>query len=291
MWSPQWPSTSIPRQCKVHKTAAVADGHESSENQSLRINVAGVTCHAWSTEGSLEGSAHESEVPLSVWLAERVFMFENDMEDACFLECTPRFPAQRRLEEAFGSIGFVFSWVDAAEWHGWPNRRKRILACAVNRRTAVWHGDGSVLELQKDYGNRFYRQMASTGELLFQATSEDRLQEMVGLAVARKNNVNLDEMRQLMAAKDAPKIFSLLLPPGGIARMKDWMQLFQEKKRESPELRAFLCDVDHIVGGKGHWAADFSSCRVVSSFTDSRSCRVVSSFISSDSDCFVDVCF
>ncbi|CAE7871568.1 unnamed protein product [Symbiodinium necroappetens] len=239
------------RQCKVHKTLAVPDGRQSSGNQSLRINVAGVTCHAWSTEGSLEGNAHESEVPLSVWLAERVFMFENDMEDACFLECTPRFPAQRRLEDAFGDVAFVFSWVDAAEWHGWPNRRKRILACAVNKRTAVWHGDGSVLELQKDYSKRFYRQMAATGELLFQATTEDRLQEMVGLAVARKNNVSLAEMQQHLAARDAPKVFSLLLPPGGIVRMKDWMQLFQDKKRECPELRAFLCDVDHIVGGKG----------------------------------------
>lgn len=40
------------------------------------MNVAGVTCHAWSAEGSNEGQAHDSEIPLAVWMAERLHMFE-----------------------------------------------------------------------------------------------------------------------------------------------------------------------------------------------------------------------
>ena len=50
------------------------DGDSSDEDDSYRpleINAAGVTCTGWSSEGKMEGDAHESEVALAVHLAER----------------------------------------------------------------------------------------------------------------------------------------------------------------------------------------------------------------------------
>ena len=120
------------------------------------MNVAGVTCHAWSSEGLNEGSAHESEIPLAAWLAERVYMFEQKAEDVAFLECTPRFPAQQRLSEVFGALGKVFAWTDGPEWHGWPHRRRRVLAVVVNTLTASWVGDTDVSVL-KDANYSFVR--------------------------------------------------------------------------------------------------------------------------------------
>lgn len=213
---------------------------------------AGVTCHAWSAEGSNEGQAHDSEIPLAVWMAERLHMFETLKEDLAFLECTPRFPAQERLEALFGDKAHIFSWHDGPEWHGWPHRRKRVLAAIVNKATLEWHGSFDLDELKEQYAEKFYRQMVSPGDLLLQASEDERCREMMKLAIARKNNVTLEEMQDLVARKDLPRLSSLVFPPGGIQRLQGWMQLYKDKMKEGGKLRAFLCDVDHSVGGKGH---------------------------------------
>ena len=224
---------------------------DSEDVAGLRLNVAGVTCHAWSAEGLNEGSAHESEIPLAVWLAERVSMFESKSEDVAFVECTPRFPAQERLTQVFGELADVFAWTDGPEWHGWPHRRRRILAVVVNRLTASWVGETDLSLLKEDYGKRFYRQMVAAGDKLMQASEQDRIDEMTVLAVARKNNVTSAQDAALIAAGDLESLATLMLPPGGIQRLRDWQDVYHDKLQERPKLRAFLCDVDHAVGGKG----------------------------------------
>ena len=220
-------------------------------NQRLRLNVAGVTCHAWSCEGSNEGEAHESEIPLAVWTAERVARFERKEEDMAFLECTPKFPAKEKLGQAFGDLASVFAWIDGPEWHGWPHRRTRVLAAVVNTLTLDWHGAQDSDDLKEEYAGRFHRQMVAAGDLLLQASEEERVEEMMKIAVARKNNVTMDEMTQIVRSQDCDKLSSLVFPPGGIQRMQGWIQIYQEKLKETTKLRAFLCDVDHSVGGKG----------------------------------------
>ncbi|CAE7239963.1 unnamed protein product [Symbiodinium sp. CCMP2456] len=233
------------RRCRVHQCLL------GEQEERLRMNVAGVTCHAWSSEGLLEGTAHESEIPLAVWLAERKFMFEECLEDVLFLECTPRFPAQDRLERVFGDSANVFAWQDGPEWHGWPHRRRRVLAVAVNKRTAAWVGETGLSTLQEQYARRFYRQMSSTGEMLMMASDEERIKEMTAIAVGRKNNVNAKDIAELVEKKDMDGLACLLFPPGGVKRLGEWQGLYMDKKIETPRLRAFLCDVDHAVGGKG----------------------------------------
>ena len=58
-------------------------------------------------------------------------------------------------------------------------------------------------------------------------------------------------MTDIINSQEYDKLSSLVFPPGGIQRMKGWIQLFEEKLKEAGKLRAFLCDVDHSVGGKG----------------------------------------
>ena len=202
------------------------------------MNVAGVTCHAWSSEGLNEGHAHESEIPLATWLAERVYMFEQKAEDVAFLECTPRFPAQQKLTEVFGALGKVFAWTDGPEWHGWPHRRRRVLAVVVNTLTASWVGDTDVSVLKDEYAKLFFRQMVSTGKLLLQASDEERVAEMTAIAVGRKNNVTKSEAAELLDVGDLDSLATLTLPPGGIQRLRDWQELYHEKLAESPKLRA-----------------------------------------------------
>eukprot|EP00435_Cladocopium_sp_Y103_P067844 s676_g30.t1 len=251
------------RQCRVHPQDA-ADSGVAVENQRLRVNVAGVTCHAWSFEGLGEGEAHESEIPLAVWTAERVVRFERKEEDIAFLECAPKFPAKEKLQQPFGDLASVFAWVDGPEWHGWPHRRTRVLAAAVNNLTLDWHGSQDNDELQEEYARRFHRQMVSAGDLLLQADEKERIHEMMKIAVARKNNVTVGEMTQIVQSQDHDKLSSLVFPPGGIQRMNGWIQLYQEKLKETAKLRAFLCDVDHSPAGGELWPTQLTHGSVLS---------------------------
>ena len=237
------------RQCKVHKSV---DDESQEGFRRLRLNAAGVTCHAWSAEGASAGAAHESEIPLAVWLAERVRMFEQNAEDIAYLECAPRFPAQARLEEAFGTLAKVFAWRDGPEWHGWPHRRNRVLAVAINNATVEWLGPSTLDEVKSDYGKRFYRQNIITGEMLMIASDDDRLEEMMVLARGRKHNVNKEELAEIVESGNFEKLSSLILPPGGVHRLKEWQDVFEQKVASSPNKpRPFLCDVDHHPSSKG----------------------------------------
>ena len=190
---------------------------------------AGVTCHAWSAEGSAEGCAHESEVPLGIWIAERVHRFEECLEDVAFLECTPRFPAQSRLEKAFGSSAKVLAWVDGPQRHGWPHRRSRVLAVIVNLKTAEWLGPPDVASAKADYAARFYRQRVSHGAMLMQAGESERVCEMQALATGRKNNTDRSTIQQLVQSGDLEALAQLILPPGDISRLESWKELYNEK--------------------------------------------------------------
>ena len=238
------------RNCPVHQSLQPSDSDPDVEKKT-RINTAGVTCHAWSAEGKGEGVAHESEVPLGIWLAETVFLFEKQMQDVVFLECTPRFPAQDRLTEIFKDLAFVFAWHDGPELHGWPRRRRRILAALVCKKTMDWLGPSDLPELMKDYSDRFHQRAGSDGSALLRAPLEDRVREMHSLALGRKNNVSLQDMEKIMEGNDRFELARLVLPPGGIERLGQWENEFKEKAKEDPDLKFYMCDVDHSVNTKG----------------------------------------
>ena len=236
----------------MHQSLLSSKPDSESDTSRTRINTAGVTCHAWSSEGKGEGAAHESEIPLAVWLGETMYLFEQGAQDVVFLECTPRFPAQDRLASIFSKIAHVFSWHDGPELHGWPHRRRRVLAALISKETMEWLGSPSLIDLQADYKERFHRQMCADGSILLQASFEDRVQEMHTLAQLRKNNVSLEEMGNVMADSNHGKeVARLTLPPGGIDRLAQWEQEFKDRRASDQSLSAFLCDVDHSVNTKG----------------------------------------
>ena len=61
--------------------------HSSADAPPLRINVAGVTCVAYSPEGKQERGAHISQVPHSIWAAERKQWAEDNREYLFFGMC------------------------------------------------------------------------------------------------------------------------------------------------------------------------------------------------------------
>ena len=213
------------------------------------MNVAGITCHAWSGEGLQEGEAHESEMPLNAWLAERVFMMEALHEDVAFLECTPRFPAQERLQEAFKSAGVAVTVVsvhDCPSFHGCPHRRKRVLAAVINNKTTQWLGHEELSSVQKEYSDLFRRQRMCDYRLLLQAPIEERVGEIWKMARKRRFNVDVNAVREMIDSQDLHSVARISFPPGAIERLRSWRQLFLDSGFEN-----MICDIDHRVGEKG----------------------------------------
>ena len=70
-------------------------------------------------------------------------------------------------------------------------------------------------------------------------------------ARGRKNNVSLEEMGKIMENKDLFELAPLVLPPGGVERLGQWEQEYMEKAKQDPDLKFYMCDVDHSVNTKG----------------------------------------
>ena len=204
-------------------------------------------------------------------------MFELKLEDLLFLECTPRFPAAQRLEAAFGKEAKVLAVHDGPELHGWPTRRRRVLACVVNLRTCAWMGASEPSRVSQDYAERFARKIVSTGAVFLQAGDEERAEEWTKMALIQKNKLAVDDVLALMRSEQHSELMRLAWPPGAIKRWEEWKTYYEtwcEKKEpfvnnegrsiplpENPD-KIFLCDVDHNCEGKGPSSGPLFPCQL-----------------------------
>ena len=62
--------------------------------------------------------------------------------------------------------------------------------------------------------------------MLLTSSDADRIEEMVALAVCRKNNVTSRQMTKVYHGLDLDELASLILPPGGVSRLKEWQALY-----------------------------------------------------------------
>ena len=160
--------------CYVHEKHCKAYPPSPSEERpsALRVNVAGVTCVAWCESGRREGDAHLSELYFSVWVAERRYLQEQGREDVAFLECSAQFPIKRKLVDALPNHKVVFVY-DGPELHGWPFRRRRVLAAAISKRSAQWVGPAQE-DLAGHYSKIYHRAVVLKGDVLFCCPPADR---------------------------------------------------------------------------------------------------------------------
>lgn len=208
----------------------------------MRCNIAGVTCVAWSTNGLRGHHAHESEVPHSIWLAERLRMQETGFEHLAFSECTPRYLVNEQLVDPLKSCSKVLHIFDGPELHGWPHRRKRVLSCILNRRLVKWVGPE---DYQSDFSRRFHKAVQLDGGILMAAPPHERDQAYVAMARARKNQLHEKTLHKISRSR----LLELLVPPGCIERFTRWKE-FRDKKGFDTS-RAFMCDLDQAPGCKG----------------------------------------
>ena len=135
------------------------------------MSVAGVTCVGWSAEGQREEFAHESEIPLAVWMTERFQAECKNLEDCFFAECTVRYPVERLAEHLPNHT--IISIIDGPEKHGWPSKRPRVLIFGWSNARLRWAGPHtSREEITKDYSRKFHRTSVRAGDVFMAASPE-----------------------------------------------------------------------------------------------------------------------
>lgn len=193
------------------------------EDPPLYMNIAGVTCVAWSNEGGHANYAHCSEIPHNVWMEERRQWAKNGDEDIFFAECVPRYPVSRVEEELDQHL--VLSLVDGPERHGWPCRRPRLLMAGLNRSRLQWVGPE---DFESDFRRRFERAVKLDGVAFFQ--------EYSNFCTSRKFRTSPDLMGSLADDTLVPMLF----PPGAVARFKAWARRHCALGRDIT-----FADIDH----------------------------------------------
>ena len=219
----------------------------------MKMNVAGVTCHGWTTEGHQDRFGHPSEIPHAVWLSEREYLHKNGLEHLFFSECTRSYPVREKQANPLKGISTV-KWVYAGpEDFGWPHRRPRVLSVGLCDKLVEWVGPEDV---QADFAARFTRSTVLRGQHLFMSDDDERSQAYSDVARARKFKLSAAEAACMPLGELAEK----LLAPHGNQHLQEWRTLFENKfaaesaecSAESDEIgSALICDVDHTPHSKG----------------------------------------
>eukprot|EP00971_Amphidinium_carterae_P348512 6490530-Amphidinium_carterae.3 len=235
------------RECPV--VPAIPRVPEASVER-LKMSVAGVTCHSWSTLGAQEGANHESEVPLSLWLHEKAIRLERGEDHLIYLECTPRFDAQTRIKEVVGRDVTVVEIRVGPEDLGWPSKRRRVLAAAFSSQHLQWVGP-PIERIEDDFRNKFFRAIVLSGCDLLVETKERREEEMLALAHSRRFQLSKTDL----SGKDTLELLSRVYAPGHVARFQEWQNHIRDHPRLS-QLRSLLFDLDHAPNSKGCTAGE-----------------------------------
>ena len=163
----------------------------------LNMNVAGVPCLPYSSASSHTGVGHISHPADTAWQLERRLAARRKMEDMVHLECVPGYPIKDLRQRLHGHT--VVHVITGPEYLGWPAKRRRLNATAVNNATLVWTGPATQADVQKDFERRFYYANSVDGECLFCETEEAVLDEYVKLAARQRNMTTPAELKQMSA--------------------------------------------------------------------------------------------
>ena len=225
----------------------------------LMINTAGVECLAWTPKGLQARWSHDSEGVHAVWLAERRALGERDQEDLAFLECSSRYPVEEKMDTPLPGHSIIHLSV-GSELLGWPTKRRRLLACALNNRTMMWVGLGTQAAIEKDFTERFHKGIMTSGNVFFQDDDASRHKEYVSLAEVQKHKLDPEKI----ASMDKMELLEMLLPPGGRARFDEWHERRGTVESVGGNMLVHLGQhFGHACGGTD-WPAQLTRCIITS---------------------------
>ena len=204
------------------------------------FHVGGWTCVAWSGVGSQTGSAHDSEVPLSIFLEERMARAEQKVEDGFFGECVPRFPVKEKLADTMADTHVVLWIYDDPSLHGQGVNRKRVHIAGIAKHRFKWIGP---IDYPSDFKQRFHRISNMTGVDWLLSSNDERLDEYVRLAQIQGHHLSPEQIQ----AMNGKELLCHVQPPGANRRYKEW----HAQRQQHQDIAHYFGDLQHHAGSKG----------------------------------------
>jgi hypothetical protein len=162
-------SRAPPKKRRLHQVPSIPS---SSSPAPLFMHTSGMTCTPWSASGLREGYANSSEIPNSVYVAERAHFAEEGLEDCFFCECTEHFPVEVKLVGPLASTHEIRWIITGPEFMGWPCKRPRMFGFGMNIKRLVWVGPSGD-SYRDDFAMKFYRMTQLSGDDLFCASEHE----------------------------------------------------------------------------------------------------------------------
>lgn len=200
------------------------DDHEAG------LEVAGLTCIAWSVMGKHEGFAHESMRPFYIWCC----LMRRRQPMLLVIESALRCPRQS-LGDWLGDLYHLVFFDHAGPLqHGWPIGRPRMYCLAFLRSRLTFVGS------PEEYSEIFSRSVCLPGDALFflDGTDEEVQWEKTQLALNRRV--------QLSPGFDMP--WELLYPPNKQMLIEEHKKLYEQMREKQPGAQGYICDLDQNIG-------------------------------------------
>ena len=217
--------------CLEHMKECQLPCEEPSEGEAF-LEVAGLTCIAWSSYGKHEGFAHASMRPFFVWCC----LMRKRRPLILVVESAWRFPRDKLVEFLGDIYHLQFFNHEGPIEHGWPITRPRMWCLGFDRRKLTFVGS------EHEYKQLFSRTLQLDGDAFFflPATDAEVVHEKAALAQSRRMHLNPDF--------DPP--WNALYPPNKQTLIAEHKKIFKDKCKESGSEKAvtYICDLDQNMG-------------------------------------------
>ena len=218
--------------CLQHMQECEIDFKEPDETE-ITLEVAGLTCIAWSNFGKHEGFAHQSMRPFFIWAC----LMRKRKPSILVVESAQRFPRDS-LQDFLGDLyHFQFFDHNGPIDHGWPITRPRMYGLGFLRKRLTFLGS------QSEYREIFGRNCFLDGHSLFFLKHDDPevLREKALLAKSRR--------MQLIDKVNPP--WDKLYPPNKQGLIKEHRKMYEQKfgaMLDHDDPPAYICDLDQNLG-------------------------------------------
>ena len=204
------------------------------------ITLAGVTCDGWSSVGGQARFAHASEACHNAFVVERMVRAEQECEDLAFVECTKTYPIAAKLRDPLSATHHTIWVTTGPELFGHPVHRRRVLGVCIAKARMARLGPISLLEVQSEFAELFYKTVMLTGGEYFCGPESQRQEMYQHLAATQTNHISLEELNG--SAHDISELLPEMLPVGQLQTLTQWLANRHDFESPGGEL---VVDLDH----------------------------------------------
>ena len=189
---------------------------ENAVGRPLLFSFDSPPCVDFSPRGKMEGAGGATQDEHHAWAAERTEQAEAGDIDITFMENVKCYPMSEYMETTFGRTHYVRHILTDPQMGGFPVRRPRRMAAAINKATLIWVGPDQD-EMNKVYDKVFGRTTILDGDVFFVAKPAEIHDTILAMAKARKKTLPVNWRKVPFT-----NLLPLLLPAGAMGRLGEY---------------------------------------------------------------------